>query len=258
VADAQPSPLARAWSRRLMPRMTALAALPEPLRAALPPRWEALELEGGVAVRHGARRIEGSGFEAVPADAGDSLTSGGPPPVWLAPRSAWAATMAVVDSQRVLRGVLVASGGRDRTVRWLPVDDATRLPIVLDAVRAAADSVRRTRPDLRRGWTRVVPAAGMVRFVTPLYAPRSDGAPSLDAVVVADARGVGVGRSVVGAAGPAPSPVPALVATPDAAVTRTLYDRMRNALRRGDWVAFGAAFDALGRALGTAPDTSGP
>jgi uncharacterized membrane protein (UPF0182 family) len=28
-----------------------------------------------------------------------------------------------------------------------------------------------------------------------------------------------------------------------------LYAQMRDALRRGDWVAFGRAFDALGRAL---------
>jgi uncharacterized membrane protein (UPF0182 family) len=31
-----------------------------------------------------------------------------------------------------------------------------------------------------------------------------------------------------------------------------LYAAMRDALRRGDWVAFGRAFDGLGRAVGAA------
>jgi uncharacterized membrane protein (UPF0182 family) len=30
---------------------------------------------------------------------------------------------------------------------------------------------------------------------------------------------------------------------------RSLYNTMRDALRRGDWAAFGRAFEALGRAL---------
>jgi uncharacterized membrane protein (UPF0182 family) len=29
-----------------------------------------------------------------------------------------------------------------------------------------------------------------------------------------------------------------------------LYTRMRDALRRGDWVAFGQAFDELGKIIG--------
>jgi hypothetical protein len=32
-----------------------------------------------------------------------------------------------------------------------------------------------------------------------------------------------------------------------------LYEAMRSAQRRGDWAAFGAAFDALGRLLGRRP-----
>lgn len=43
------------------------------------------------------------------------------------------------------------------------------------------------------------------------------------------------------------------VATRDAVVQR-LYDRMREALRRADWVRFGAAFDSLGRLLGRSPE----
>lgn len=254
VADQSPSPLARAWVRRTLRHAIGSAALPEPLRAALPPRWDALELEGGVAVRHGSRRLDVSGLDVQLPEGGDSAVATVAPPVWLAGRGAWAATAAVLDSTRALRGLLLAPGGRDRTVRYVPVDDALRFPALLDATRQVVDSVRRTRPDVRRGWTRIVPASGDVRFVTPLFAPRGDGAPGLDGVVVADARGVGIGTSVLAAAGPpTPSRAPGPVPDADAAVAASLYERMRAALRRGDWLAFGTAFEALGRALKVAP-----
>jgi len=32
-----------------------------------------------------------------------------------------------------------------------------------------------------------------------------------------------------------------------------LYEAMRDAMRRGDWTAFGEAYDALGALLGRAP-----
>jgi hypothetical protein len=38
----------------------------------------------------------------------------------------------------------------------------------------------------------------------------------------------------------------------DVATTR-LYDAMRQGMRSGDWVRFGAAFDSLGKVLGRPP-----
>jgi uncharacterized membrane protein (UPF0182 family) len=43
------------------------------------------------------------------------------------------------------------------------------------------------------------------------------------------------------------APAPANSSTTSAA---SLYAAMRDALRRGDWTAFGRAFEALGKALG--------
>ncbi len=259
VADPQPSPLARAWMRRLLPRMRPLAQLPDPLRAALPPQRDALELEGGTAVRLGTRRVAGGGLELVLPEAGDSVGLVAAPPVWLAARGTWAATAAVVDSARVVRGVLIAPGGRDRTVRWFPVSDEARLPLLLDATRQVVDSLRRGRADVRRGWSRILPATGLVRVVVPLHTVRGDGAPALDAVVVADARHVGVGETAVAAASARPAAGAAGDATAtDRAPLQSLYARMRAALARGDFGAFGAAFDALGRALGVPPDGTRP
>jgi uncharacterized membrane protein (UPF0182 family) len=50
---------------------------------------------------------------------------------------------------------------------------------------------------------------------------------------------------------PATSPPPVAPASTDLrARAAALYARMRDALRRGDWVAFGQAFDELGKVLG--------
>ncbi|MCU0619245.1 MAG: UPF0182 family protein, partial [Gemmatimonadaceae bacterium] len=259
VADASPSPLARAWARRLQPRARTLAQLPEPLRLALPPDRDALELQGGAAARHGSRRLDAAGYEVVLPEMGDTLAGAVPPAVWLAARGAWAATAIVVDSTRTVRALLVAPGGRDRTVRLVPVDDGTRLPLVLDAMRQVLDSLRRGRGDVRRGWARVLPRAGDVALVVPLVAVRADGATTLDAVVVADARRVGVGPTALAAAGPAATGAPRPAAlTADRPLLQGLYARMRAALERGDFAAFGSAFDALGRALGAPTDGRRP
>jgi uncharacterized membrane protein (UPF0182 family) len=45
---------------------------------------------------------------------------------------------------------------------------------------------------------------------------------------------------------------PSTVAEPKASAA-ALYNAMRDALRRGDWTAFGRAFEALGRLLGQPP-----
>jgi uncharacterized protein len=58
---------------------------------------------------------------------------------------------------------------------------------------------------------------------------------------------LGVPRAASAAGGAVPTPVE------DEARARTLYDAMRAALRRGDWGAFGAAFDSLGAVLRRVP-----
>jgi uncharacterized membrane protein (UPF0182 family) len=45
-------------------------------------------------------------------------------------------------------------------------------------------------------------------------------------------------------------PAPGAVVAQPSASAASLYNAMREALRRGDWTAFGRAFEALGRLLG--------
>lgn len=84
----------------------------------------------------------------------------------------------------------------------------------------------------------------------PFYSWPADGPPTLsrvafvlnDSARAATSLAAAAGAPVV--AGPSPS-------TPDARQERmrVLYAEMRTALVRGDWRAFGAAFDALGALL---------
>jgi uncharacterized membrane protein (UPF0182 family) len=90
-------------------------------------------------------------------------------------------------------------------------------------------------------------------WVQPVFLLRNPGAPALAAVAVVagdSARAAPTLRDVA-APGVAPPDSAELVAPGDVrARARTLYESMREALRRGDWRAFGAAFDALGALLG--------
>jgi uncharacterized membrane protein (UPF0182 family) len=65
---------------------------------------------------------------------------------------------------------------------------------------------------------------------------------------------VRVGASLAQLAGALPpptAPTTAPAATDVRARAAALYSRMRDALRRGDWTAFGQAFDELGKLLAT-------
>jgi uncharacterized membrane protein (UPF0182 family) len=105
-----------------------------------------------------------------------------------------------------------------------------------------------------RGRVRVLPVAGRLVYVQPTYVRTGDGRARLATVAVladtlasaardlAGALGTST-RCVTGARGVRPRR-PALRAR-----IAALYDAMRDALRRGDWQAFGLAFDSLGAAV---------
>jgi uncharacterized membrane protein (UPF0182 family) len=104
----------------------------------------------------------------------------------------------------------------------------------------------------------VVPIrGGNAAYLQTTYAWRPDGAPTVARVAV---HGAGAARDSVAfgttlgeAAGVRPEPQDsnAVVLTPADFRQRVdnLYGAMRDALRRGDWTAFGKAYDDLGRVL---------
>jgi uncharacterized membrane protein (UPF0182 family) len=95
----------------------------------------------------------------------------------------------------------------------------------------------------------VVPLAGKPAYLQSAFRWRAGAAPALARVATVVGDTVRSGPTLAAALGLAPTtPIP-LTPTDLRARAAVLYTEMREALRRGDWSAFGRALDALGAAL---------
>jgi uncharacterized protein len=265
-APALASRLRGRYARYLLPERL----LAPPLRSALPPRADALMIEGAIAARLGSR-IARSGPGAVGVQPGAmrelALVRGVPPdssvladpfsPIWLPARGTYAFTAAAIDASGRVRGVMIAPGGVDRRTRWRPAADAISYDGAIRAAQDASDSLRRQggRSAPRRGASRVLPTSGAPLFVTPFYRMKSGRPDEVAAVLISDGNRRSVGSTgteasvgIARASGSAP-PMSAAAAT---------YIEMRAALRRGAWTEFGTLLDALGRSLGVGRDSTKP
>ena len=267
VTDRNPPLLARRPLERLARHLLPIAALPESLRRALPPRADALQLEAGIAAHFGSRAVQEdtTGFvrrggplielSLVHGVSADSVFANEEfVPVWLPTRRAYALTAAAIDARGVVRGVVIAPGGEDRRTRWLPSADGAPYEGVVRGAQETSDSLRQpgSLAGARRSATRVLPGAGAPRFLTPYFTLR-DGRPTqIAAVLLTDGMHRGVAQTIPEAAiswrDGGRTPVPGSTAA-------AMYRQMRDALQRGAWSEFGASFDALGRALGVPRDS---
>lgn len=268
VATARPDAIAKSWMSRWPSLFTAMSALPGSLAAQLPPATDGAVTQVRTFARYGSR-MAGEMLRHVPDSA---LTGGTPAPVALQSGSAslvaWAVPLLDADDQ--LAGMVTATGGADRATLWTPAPvPRLRWRVVLERLAGALDSgeagtgdpTRREAPQRRGQAELLVTEAGvLVRQVR--YTLLGDGSAVVTRVAVTNGTAVaagatlaealrGIGADVaVDTAAPVGGLVPTELAEP--AVSR-LYDSMRRAMQRGDWTAFGAAFDSLGRVLGRPP-----
>ena len=149
---------------------------------------------------------------------------------------------------------------------WFPLaDPALRWPAVLERLQRVPDTPVPPRDaSLRRGPVHVVPIrGGNAAYLQTTYAWRSDGAPTIARVAIhgagATRDSLAFGATLAEAAGVRPNPQDATATALAPADFRQrvndLYAAMRDALRRGDWTAFGKAYDDLGRVLRTPTPT---
>ena len=199
---------------------------------------------------------------------------------------AW--TLPLVDSASRLDGVLVALGGPAPRMRWVPfvgarprwadvreqlrnparAVGATSLPVLGDTLGVAVDSASATAATAAAssadaaprvvgslpGQVRALPVLGAIVFLQPTYERAGDGSPMLAAVVVTAGDSTRTAHSLAAALGGAgPASVDAGSRGDRLTRARGLYDSMRQALRRGDWNAFGRALDSLGATVGSRP-----
>jgi hypothetical protein len=250
VPDSVLDPVASTWTHRLPSLFGTWSALPAGLRNLVAPPIDGLYAQATAFGRFGSR-AGSDPVRHVPVFSGaDSALAGDDLPIVLPGSKTTALAIPLVDEGERLRGLLIGVGGATRTTLWYPIEaSGLRWSLVLDRLRSldSAGSATRDGP-LAHGRVRAIPLRSGIGFVQPTYRWRPQGIPTLNRIaLLADdtARALPPSAASITRG----SEVPLVAGDLKTSVT-AMYAAMRDALRRGDWAAFGRAFDALGRVLG--------
>jgi uncharacterized membrane protein (UPF0182 family) len=261
VPDSVPDPITSTWIRRFPDLFANWSSVPVPVIASIPPPVESAVAQAAAFARVGQRTAPAPAAHLPSTFGGDTLLGGAwRPPYLTSPDARLAWTSPVLDAADRVRGLIVALGGAQPTTYWFPLaEPALRWAAVLERLARAPDAPPSARDvALRRGPVRVIPLrGGAAAYVQTTYAWRSDGAPTIARVAIhgtgSTRDSVSFGGSLAEAAGASlggPGSGEEELTPPDfRARVSDLYAAMRDALRRGDWNAFGKAYDELGRLL---------
>jgi uncharacterized membrane protein (UPF0182 family) len=247
-------PVARTWVRLFPTLFTSAEAVSPAILEVLPPAEDGAYAQAAVFARFGTRR-ESSPGGRLPWQYGiDTLASGGAMRI-VAPASDPAATWVqpVLDGSERVRGLVLATGGPNRLTLWLAATTSTaRWTQVVERLQSPTDTAVAPR-DTRwvRGAIRAFPIGGSVAFIQTTYAWRATTPPTVARVTVLAGDSTVMGTTLAHAVGVAIETDSAGPLNPVDFRSRVemLHSAMRAALTRGDWAAFGDAFDALGAML---------
>lgn len=265
VPDSAPGPIARSWIRAFPRLFTTWTAIPPAVAAELAPPTDLARTQATVIARVGMQGPPPHRGTLPLNEGADTLLATEDEPVFALPghatHIAWGAP--VLDDNEHVTGALLATGGRERTTYWMPLDARTtvRWPSVLDGLRHALDSTATIPHDARgvRGRIRAIPIGDDLAFVQPIYVWKGDSPPTLARIAILASDSIMTGSTMVDATSP-PGPAEAATDTTGGvalhdfrARVASLYAAMRSALQHGDWAAFGRAYDALGALLSQRP-----
>ncbi|HVB30230.1 MAG TPA: UPF0182 family protein [Gemmatimonadaceae bacterium] len=251
VADSVLDPLAATWVQAFPALFVRAGAVEPPLLGDLPPAIDGLRAQSLAFGRYGTRINSGAPGHPAVVDGADSMLAA-QLPVFALPRGGpTALEIPLLDAAERVRGILVGEGGaRHRTV-WLA--NAGPLPswqAVLDRLGAADSIARPANVTAVHGVVRAFALGRGVAFMQPTYRWTPGAVPALLHVAYLVNDTVRIAPTLRGAAGVV---LPSTDSGPASRRTRqtmlALYQEMRDALRRGDWDAFGKAFDTLGALL---------
>jgi uncharacterized membrane protein (UPF0182 family) len=257
VPDSVLDPVATSWVRRLPSIFSTWSALPPEIRGLIPPAVDGVYAQAAAFGRYGSRTDTDAPRHVPTIDGADTSFAIVDVPILLPGAKSTALGLPLVDDTDRLRGMLIGTGGSAHTTVWFPLAaPGPRWTAVIDRLRSvdSTGSAARDGP-LAHGRIRVVPVRSGIAFVQPSYRWHPPNAPAVNrvALLVGDTT-----RSV--APGSMAQPHPSSAVAPTSALKASaaqLYAAMRDALRRGDWAAFGRAFEALGKVLGQ-PTTTTP
>ena len=256
VADSAAGPPAETWIKRFPTLFVPWSALPPSLHAAVPPAIDGLRAQAAAFAQYGTRFDSDVPRHLVAIDGADSALAGTIPVFVTRRSSSTAVGLILLDAADRVRGMVIGTGGVERQTLWYELPRlGAKWSTVVDRLHGVDSATSGSARDasVARGPIRGVPLAGDIAFVQPTYSWRAQGAPTLQHVAILMDDTVRVAASLAQLAGTLPTAAAAV--TPPAgtdlrARVAALYARMRDALRRADWVAFGQAFDELGKIIG--------
>ena len=256
VATDHPDAVTLSWMRRYPWLFAPHTALTDDLDALTPPSVDWATVQGNALARTGFPRDTLPPRSLAPTDDADADVAGGAPIFFarMGTRGPLAWSVGLVDASGRVIGTLVAEGGASPRIAWRRTAEAQPWNELLASLQHGADSAGfgHQRAFAKRGHVQLIPAAGGTAYVQTFYQWPPDAPPSIAGVVVLQHGQVRAGASV----GEALGVTRPLAATGTAAVrarVTALYDAMADAMRRGDWRAFGEAFSELGRLLRASP-----
>ena len=245
-------PIARTWIAAIPSLFMSMRSLPGEIAAQLPPAIDGASAQAAAYARYGARNDSISG--GVPAATASSDSAEGP---WhhslvhlpaVAPASAW--IQPILDGDDRVHRLLIAVGGSSpRTYRLTvqPGPDSWRE--IISEFETVRDSIASLEDvQITGGPLRAVPIGDEMMILRTVYSIAPGSAPAVAAVSIMRGDSLRTAPGLLQAGG-----VPALETygdplTPEQfrAQVDSLYRTMQAAFRRGDLIAFGEAFNALG------------
>jgi uncharacterized membrane protein (UPF0182 family) len=255
IATARPDGITRTWMRRFPWLFGSPPDVPAEVWSARPPVPDWGALQASALARTGVGEQWPPARLTVSSDNADADLFA-PTPAFFAMDSGPASTLGwsvpLVDAEGLVAGLVVRSAVGTGATRWVGAAREERWSDILDRLQRAADSagVGGQRRSPRRGHVVAVPTASGLLYVQSHYEWPTDAAPILAGVSIFSSGIARAGASAGEALG-----LPALPAASGGAFRSSvdaLHRRMSDALRRGDWAAFGSAFNALGQLLRSA------
>jgi hypothetical protein len=251
VADSAADPVAVTWMTRFPRLFVRAGSLPAAMRRQLPPAGDGARAQAVAFGRFGTR-AQSDVVRHLPEEGGaDSALATATEPLMGFPRAgATGLVIPLLDGSDRLRGLFVAIGGLSPHNSFLPLGGDG--PVWTDALDRLRESDTVSASMLVRGYVRVVPLTNGLVLAQPRYDWRGDVAPRLLYVAALSGDSVRSAATLSQLAGRLPEPAPGAAVDFRSRVAE-LYREMRRAFARGDWAAYGRAFDALGVLLTQRP-----
>lgn len=264
VADAVRDPVLHGWMLAFPAMFTPSEKVARTLLDALPPPVDWVEAQATQLAAAGPKGEPTISRHLPPIVAGDTLVAVGGPTLFLTGKDehrVLTTSLPLLDALDRVQVLVVGTGGANPRTWWLPVKSAeARWGAVIDAMaRTTAPLVAagviqrgdRTVP----GRVAVLPTADGLWIMQPQYLWPVNGTPAVSHVALWRDGSASASRDLAsvlrGARPDDPVETPGTPAWQ--ARISSLYNQMRIALKKGDWAAFGEAFETLGRLTGQPP-----